>query len=291
VGIDERTRDALLRHPSPIGERIGHWFRDPTTSQQFELWQRFVGEVGLQRTWSANLKWEAAHGGCTLFSLRRQGQVHFEVLPGAGVAWRLADPAHPGRESVTGHGLLAVIPPGAEEPAPVATAAIIARHGSGWVFAGSQENTRRGVYYPAGEVLEAIEGAPGCLGASLCFAPLLGGETASVAVLMVFVGRAGPVDDAQLRQILERRIRQEMGAEHLPDRIQFFPLAPRRDEAGAIDHAWCRSQYLTGSLSSKSKDELFGCISLLRERLGQESGPTESSGAARATDTRGVDRG
>ena len=278
VGIDETTRDALLRHPQPLGERIGHWFRDPATSQQTELWQRFVGDLGLQRSWSANLKWEAAHGGCTLFSLRRQGQAHFEVLPAAGTTWRLANPAHPERESVTGHGLLAISPLGAEKPVPVATASIVARHGAGWVFAGSQENTRRGVYYPAREVLEAIEGMPGCLGASVCFAPLFGRDIASVAVLMVFVSRTDAVDDTQLRQLLERRIRQEMGAEHLPDRIQFFATTPRQDEAGVIDHAWCRSQYLTGSLASKSKDELFGCISLLRERIGQESTPAEPDG-------------
>jgi hypothetical protein len=272
VGIDEATRDALLREPQPVGERWGHWFRDPATSQQTELWRRFLGEAGLERSWSANLKWEAAHGGCTLFSPRRQGQVHFDVLPAAGVSWRLVDPAHPERESVTDHGLLSLLPLGAAKPEPSATASIIARRGAGWVFAGSPEGTRRGLHYPTDEVLQALEGTPGSLGASLCFAPLLGGDTASLVVLMVFVGRTAAVDEAELRVAVERRIRQEMGADHLPDRIQFFPLAPRRDEAGAVDHAWCRSQYLTGALGSKSRDELHGCLTLLRERLGLEPG-------------------
>jgi hypothetical protein len=202
-----------------------------------------------------------------LFSPRRRGQPHFDVLPAAGVSWRLSQLASPARPAVGDHGLLALEPLGAEEPSFEPTSSILARQGAGWIFAGSREAARGGQHYPAREVLAELEGASGCLGASVCEVPLLGGDGEVELALLVFATQAAAQDEAALRRELERRIVQELGAELLPDRFCFFPLAPRRDDDGAVDHDWCREQYLSGALFEKSRDPLHRTLAELRERL------------------------
>jgi hypothetical protein len=46
--------------------------------------------------------------------------------------------------------------------------------------------------------------------------------------------------------------------------IKVFPLHPRFLEDAEVDHQWCRSQYLTGSLFRKSRGEIFRCVTRLR---------------------------
>ena len=58
-------------------------------------------------------------------------------------------------------------------------------------------------------------------------------------------------------------ITREMGAKFLPDRIEVIPLRPRFLKDGTIDRAWCRSQYLTGTLRRKARDEMFRLIGRL----------------------------
>jgi hypothetical protein len=267
AGVDEGLRDLLLRRPLSLRDCWGHWFRNPAGSHQMPRWQRFIRDMGLEGAWCANLKWDAASGGCSLFSAWRRGHAHFDVLPAAGVPWHLANPAHPERASATDHGLLALTPLTGEDREPSATGNIIARQGSTWIFAGTRETTRRGHRYPSREVLAALAGTPGCHGLSVCEVPQVGGDGHSITVLMVFVSREAAKSEAPLRREIEQRIASEMGVEFTPDRIQLFPLVPRRDPEGGVDHRWCREQYLSGALFKKSRDELYGCLSLLREQV------------------------
>src|SRR5262249_52890463 len=63
---------------------------------------------------------------------------------------------------------------------------------------------------------------------------------------------------------LKARIAREMGERYVPDRIEIFPLRPRFTKTGEVDHVWCRTEYLRGSLSRKSRPEAF----ILLSRLG-----------------------
>ena len=74
-------------------------------------------------------------------------------------------------------------------------------------------------------------------------------------------------------QELRRTLDQRLGAEFQPDVIEFFPLYPRRTKKGAVDDAWCRSQYQTGALHTKTQEPMFLALTAIRGRfLASEEG-------------------
>jgi len=83
-------------------------------------------------------------------------------------------------------------------------------------------------------------------------------------VLLIFRGAKTGFDDTVLLSHIRSLITQEMGDEFQPDEIEVFPLYPRLLEDAEVDHQWCRSQYLTGSLFRRSRGEIFQCITRLR---------------------------
>jgi len=268
VGIVARVRDILLARGGAAGERWSSWFRNPAGSQQMGLWFRFVEELGLKHCEVANLKWDAALGGCTLFSTRRKGTVHLEVMPSAGVPWQLFNPAVPELGPVAGHGALALVLPGGDPEAPSLTGNIVAGAGAGqgcvWSFAGTLAGTDQGRRYPESEVLDLLRELPGGVDCCICREPLLGGDPEAAVALLVFTAGSQAPDESALLGEIVRRITAQMGPEFVPDRIRFFPLKPRRDENGELDQVWCRDQYLSGALFRKSRDDLYRTLSQLR---------------------------
>lgn len=267
LALDERARDLLLRRPLPaLGERCGHWIRNPGGSRHLEPWQRFIAANGLDNAWALNVKWDAARGGCTLFSPRRRGLAHAEVLPAAGAAWRLGDLIDPAQPAGGDHGAVFLAGPEAAVDDGTATASVISRHGGLWYFGGSLGVGRQGRHYPLAEVLAALTAPADLPPLSLCDVPRGGDGGDPLIVLIVFVGHEA-LDQAALRRTLQQRVQGAMGDEFLPDRIVFFELLPRYLDDGEIDHAWCRDQYVRGELYRKAGDELHGCITGLRQRI------------------------
>ncbi len=86
-----------------------------------------------------------------------------------------------------------------------------------------------------------------------------------IFVLLVFTDNTAGVDEAKTVKEIRNTLVRDMGEEFLPDRILFYPLYPRRDPDKKIDHEWCHSQFITGGLLRKSKDELYRCITMIRE--------------------------
>ena len=68
-----------------------------------------------------------------------------------------------------------------------------------------------------------------------------------------------------------------LGGDFLPDRIEFFPLIPHRKK-GAVDDAWCATQFFTGALHRKATDPLFQALTALRGRLLERTGPSGEDG-------------
>ena len=283
MGVDERVRDLLLAHPVPIDDRWHHWFRNPAGSRDTSTWSRFIETMGLGSQPAANLKWDAPLGGCSLFSARRPGTVHFEALPSAGVPWQLANPVFPDQSLASDHGLLELALPGAKEEEWSPSGNILARQGNSWTFAGTVARVRQGRHFPRAEVLEVVEQLGDGLCFSVCREPLVGGEFDEAVVLVVFTAGvlAGEehepcLDQAQLRARIARAVSGALGDEAVPDRIRFFPLYPRFSAGGGVDHGWCEEQYVSGALSRKSKDEFYCTLSRMKAQMAKRAAADDS---------------
>jgi hypothetical protein len=267
LGVSRRLRDILLEKPVKLGKPLYYWFRNPAESMDIELWQRFVEISELENVYSGNVKHEAILGGCSLFSVKRQGQTHSQVLPAAGVPWGLADPGSGEVGAYGDFGAFCPATPGQENGEKTAVASILTRSSEGWLFVGSRVSGRTGRTYPVDEILVAISNLPHCSHCCVVEVPAFGPDVEPTFALLLFVGGRTGVDQASVRKEVLATIAREMGREFFPNRIQFFPLYPRGDGEGNVDHDWCRDQYLMGALFRKSREEMYRSLAQLREYL------------------------
>ena len=231
------------------------------------LWQHFIKILKIEDISAVNLKWDAALGGCSLFSVKIKGKAHLRMLPSAGISWSLMDIGASGQESFTDYGIFSVAPAGQESEDPTTTSSIITRNGNEWLFAGSHVTGRSGRHYPVEEVLETIQDIPSSYPCSMSKlpAPQMAGD--HIFLLLVFTGTATRVDEAKIVKEIRNTLIRDLGEEFLPDRILFYPLYPRQDPDKNIDHEWCHSQFITGGLLRKSKDEIYQSITQLKAQI------------------------
>ncbi len=266
-GVGKAVRDILLATPVDVRKKWACWFRDPAESRDLQLWQMFVQALKLEDVLAANLGWRASMGGCILFSVRRRGLPHDGVLPSAGAPWRLDAPAAGESGLLRGYGSFTVYEFGIEGSEGIPSNETITGNRNEWIYAGPSLPSRSGRVYPTMEILDAVQGLPHGMPATVVEVPSMGGSEDYRFALLLFSEGRTRFDRASISRAVMTAIEKEMGGEFLPDLIQFFPLTPRRDEKGEIDHDWCRSQYLTGRLFRKSGQELFVCLAQLRECL------------------------
>jgi hypothetical protein len=274
--VSAELREAILAQPTPLGDAITLWLRDPAEATSVERWQDFVRAAGLERALAGNVRIHAAHGGSTLASPRRTGVAHLDVFPPFGQSWRLADPVTPEANSPGNHGLLALAPPGAAEPpetiAVAGDAVVIAHaHGQGaLMFGGSMAEGHAGRTYPrrdAHELLAAAAHALGHRGASVVVSRA--GAIDAQVTMVLFTGIA-PVDEAALLRRVRTLLADELGDDATPDRIVCYPLEPRRVK-GELDHAWVASEHISGRLARKARDPLVRALSELRAAITEEN--------------------
>jgi len=265
-GVCKKVRDILLEKPLEIGSSWECWFRNPAESVDLEQWHYFVRSLKLEKSYAFNLRWNAALGGCSLFSARRKGTAHMNVLPVPGSIWCLGDLSGGGGESSTGIGTFYVSAPGASEKEKRATCDIIARNRQEWIFAGISTSHREGRKFPFHEILDSLRtmGIRYSFFCSFVDVPLVDPGSGNNIILLVFRGAKRDFNEARLSSEIRSVITQEMGDEFQPDRIEFFPLYPRFLADMEVDHQWCRSQYFAGSLGRRSRGEVFQRITRLR---------------------------
>jgi hypothetical protein len=146
---------------------------------------------------------------------------------------------------------------------------MLAKTGSEWLFAGTRFSGREGRAYPRDELMAAIRGLRYGKNCVLIETPPSGSEGRTAFVLLIFTGRMAAEKETELATHVMQYIEHNLGAEFVPDRIRFVPLSPRTDAEGNVDRKWCTEQYLSGRLYRKSQNEVFQCLSLLRESLNQ----------------------
>lgn len=156
-GVSKQVRDILLEKHIEISGRWECWFRNPAESQDMERWYFFVRSLKLENAYAFNLRWHAALGGCSLFSVRRKGMTHMHVMPAAGSCWEIIDLSGTA-ESVTDVGTLSLSVPGTPDKEKRATADMIVKNADEWIFTGLNTIHREGRTYPIQEVLESLRG-------------------------------------------------------------------------------------------------------------------------------------
>jgi hypothetical protein len=270
LGVCSALRELLLRsRPKPLGN-VSHWFRSPEEPLDWEAWNNWVRQSGLASIPTSNALVDAASGGAVLFSPRRKGEIHPDIFPAPGRRWELRDLNLSGQAAPGDVGLFTLVPDEGRPPGHI----ILSRLRGRFLYTGARDARRMGRVYLAAEVTAAIEGLPFVSGASVTAIPTGGTLGHHLFHLLVFTG-SEPLETTQReaaprRQLLRRRLELQLGAEHLPDHIEFFPLHPRRRE-GRVDEDWCRAQYLTGMLHMKAREPMFQALSALRTWAGDET--------------------
>ncbi|MCK5798643.1 MAG: AMP-binding protein [Deltaproteobacteria bacterium] len=264
VGLSVRAREELLRHQPSIGEQWGMWFRDPGEDADVGRWEEMVAQLNLGKTWSANLRWEACFGGCTLISHKRR-QAHAFVFVTPGVSWDLRNIVDPEEPAFGGVGVLAVASP-SSSPGDVEgfpTRNIIARGRNTMIYAESAVLGHWGRGLDSQDVFEALEDIIPEFPVSLVQLPWAGRVGSPNTILLVFCGNRKPSLD--LRQTIEGALEGRLGEVGLLDHIELLPLWPRRDDEGHIDHDFYARELATGSVHRAASDPLMRKLALLRQ--------------------------
>jgi len=268
-GVSKKVRDILLEKQVEAGASWECWFRNPAESQDLEQWHYFIRHLKLDNNYAFNLRWDAALGGCSLFSVRRKGMAHMTVLPVPGSEWCLGELSGGEGASLMDIGTYVLSAPGAPEEEKILTADMIAKNRQEWIFTGVSTLHREGRTFPVEEILSSLRDMEARYGVFCSFAdvPLIDPGSGHRIVLLVFRGANTGFNEARVLSDIQSTITREMGEEFQPDKIEFFPMYPRFLSTAGVDHSWCRNSFLTGALSRRSRGEIFPCITRLRECL------------------------
>jgi hypothetical protein len=266
LGVSPALRDALLRTRTQL-KNVAHWFRNPEEPIDWVAWRAWVKQCGMAAVPSANVLVDPAAGGAVLSSPRRVRDLHTETPPAPGRRWGLRDVNMSGQQAPGDVGVFALLP-AEERPAPYV---VLTRSYGVFHYGGPRTARREGRVYPAAEVAELVQSLPFARGATVVQAPTGGVAGHYRFVLIVFTG-AQPFQTGSWLQEIRRAMELQLGAEHMPDRTEFFPLYPRKVK-GQVDEAWCQAQYLTGALHRKSSDPLFQALTGLKGHLLEKADP------------------
>jgi len=279
-GVSKKVRDILLEKQVVVGDSWESWFRNPAESQDLEQWHYFIRNLKLDQSFAFNLRWSAALGGCSLFSVRRKGTAHMAVLPVPGSVWGLGELSGGAGASLTDIGAYTLSATGTPEEEQWVTADLIARNRQEWIFAGVQSLHREGRTFPAEEILLSLKELEVRYGLffSLVGVPRIDPGSGQRIVLLVFRGANDHLNEARVITEIRTTLTQEMGEEFLPDHMEFIPLYPRFLPSAEVDHLWCRDAFLTGTLTRRSKGDIFHILTRLRKCIVQMESTRKTSG-------------
>ncbi|HEX8701477.1 MAG TPA: long-chain fatty acid--CoA ligase [Myxococcaceae bacterium] len=266
LGVTPALRDILLRGRGKSLKNLSLWFRCPEERLDWQAWRAWVRQCGLTEVPHANVLIDSTAGGMVAGSWRHVGDIHTEALPAAGRSWTLRDLNMSGQEAAGDVGVLTLLPDKGRPPGYI----VLSRIRQQYHYASTRDARKEGRVYPSAEVAAALADLPFVEGVSVVAVPTGGLMGHHRYVLLVFTGaetQEVAARESGARQMeLRRRLELRMGAEFLPDRIEFYALYPRRKK-GVVDDAWCRSQYLTGALHQKSIHPMFQALTAVRGHL------------------------
>lgn len=253
--ISAAVRDILLsRRARPLRE-VQSWVCALTESASSLQWKDWVTQCQLGDVPAACVHYDAACGGCLMFSLRGRGMPPLLVYPSPARPFALSDPQAETMAARGSHGIL--------RPLPGSCGLLLIEHAGGYVYGGTRWPSRSGLSLSAAEVEQVIGDLPYVAGAAVVPTPSDSGQ----ATLLVFLGphmREAP--HTQLMQIehaVRDRIRNRLGLEFEPRTVQLVATLPRRNDSGKIDPGWCADQQREGKLAQRAQDPVLSVVDKL----------------------------
>lgn len=280
LGIVDTVRDLLLKTPTGLLSELKLWLRSPEEPQQFAAWDRLLKLAPFATVHHLNMVFDSAAGGSVLFSERSLKRVHGYVLPALGVPFELKLTTPAGPRSLSGSGVFA---PVTQQPGYM----LLARTPDSFQYGGTLGPRRAGRVYQSPDVCAQARTLPHVEEAAVIAIPSAEQVGRWLFVLVLFCGGlqamdASPERATQLRDAIEKKIRSNLGAEHLPDNIEVYPLSVRRQvtASGPADVEWVQSQFASGLLQRKAELAPFRTLSTLRAAaqrtaIGRLSGPDD----------------
>ena len=263
LGMDCELRERILARGADWFLATGRaWFKDLSRVLDVERWDELARVLAGKKLPGFNVFVNAATGGVELFSPRATSPVCLRAWPVPGRAFQLSEVAAGDLSALNDVGVYTVMDgeESAELPLP---RMLLAARGDGYLFVGAIDLGPDAQVYPCAEVARVASRLPAVRHASVVLGP---GRLMNDArtVLVVFTDDArGPDGRIELPVTIpeiKSWIGAEMGERFVPERIAIYPLRPRLVD-GVIDEAWCRSQFLSGSLDAMARSETFVLLS------------------------------
>ncbi|MDC3979018.1 AMP-binding protein [Polyangium jinanense] len=257
LGVAPAVAAHLRRKPARLA-RLRHVFRSVDEPLDWIAHNEFVKKNDLARVPVSNVLVDAASGGCLLFSTRRPGSSNARVLPAPGRPYLLLDSGGSGEPAVGATGVFVPLP-GKEG------FFLVASLGAEFLYGSTLVPRRAARVYPASEVTARVSTLPGIVGAAVV--PVPTGEPGArwAFLLLVFIG-ANDVSAKDVSALVSRTIREDLGEDFLPERVEVFPLFPRR-VGKELDLDWCHRQYSSGILLRKAGSPVFRDLTALRAQM------------------------
>jgi hypothetical protein len=255
LGVSRRVRDLLLRHG---GEGVApgtSWFRMLNDVYDHDLWAHLSRTLGARKASGFSVLANAASGGAHLFAPRGLELHPMQTWPAPGRHFQMSQVGAGLLPSLTDAGTYTPLL-GKEADASLLEV-VLARQSEGFTLGGSVALGPQGRTVPGREIASAAERHPAVRAAAVVVAPGRWIHDAH-AVLLLFVEAdlaSGAPEPVPLPEV-DALVRREMGDCHAPTRIETYGVRPRF-ACGAVDDAWCRSQYLSGALALKARLPLF----------------------------------
>lgn len=263
LGVGSELRERILARGADWLPATGRaWFKDLSGVLDVERWDELARALAGKKLPGFNVLVNAATGGVELFSPRATRPVCLRAWPVPGRGFQLSEVAAGDLPVLNDVGVYTVMD--GEDPVELPLPRmLLAARDDGYLFVGTIDLGPASQVFPCADVARVAAQLPAVRHASVVIGP---GRLMNDArtVLVVFTddarGADGRIELPVKIPAIKARIAAEMGERFVPDRIAIYPLRPRLVD-GVIDEAWCRSQFLSGSLDTKARSEMFVLIS------------------------------
>ena len=260
LGVSPGLREVLLQRGIEPARGTKTWFH-ALTDVLDPRWDELSRLFATRKVRGLRVLSTTGTGGVALFGVRSPEALGLGVWPAPGERWQLSQIAGGLLPALTETGTYTIFRAEEEEDESFGRI-LLCKLDEAYVYGGSLDPGPRAQAYPADEIEALAVRHPGVRHAAALLTP---GRwvNESLTVLLLFVEPGG--DRAawpDLVRTVRATIGEEAGEARVPSRVDVFPLRPRvRD--GRLDRAWCRSEYLSGSLTRKARSELAKTLAQL----------------------------